>query len=232
MNWYSPLKVMPLFSSVLVFIALLFLTEAGSKNYFTLSKSLHATLIIFLSIFLFLLSSKLVIGFYFLYLVIYFKGFLKNSPVNRLLIIGSMALFIAGAVIVLATKNPVSNRFYDVIKGDLKVVKMEKFHPGMYFNGVQFRLLQWRFTAEILNENHSWWTGVGPGRSLQYLDKKYISTNMYIGEPARGDSGFLALNAHNQFLETLLQIGIFGLVALLFVCFTLVKMSWQRKKGK
>ena len=70
------------------------------------------------------------------------------------------------------------------MNGNLKVLEMDKFNPGMYFNGIQFRLLQWRFTAEILNENDGWWIGVGPGNAQHLIDQKYISTNMYIGEPA------------------------------------------------
>jgi O-antigen ligase len=144
--------------------------------------------------------------------------------------IASTVLFILGSTGILMTTNPVSNRFSDIVKGNLRVTAMEKFNPGMYFNGVQFRLLQWRFTAEILNENRSWLTGVGPGNSQHFIDQKYISTNMYIGEPARGDHGFLGYNTHNEFLETLLQTGVPGLVVLLFTCIALIKIAWQKKK--
>ena len=215
--------------SVLVFIALLFLTEVQTRNDFKI-RFLYVSLIIFLSIFLFLLSSKLVIGFYFLYLVIYFMALIKNSSGKRFLFIGLLILLISGSIIALTTTNPVSRRFSDIMNGNLKVLEMDKFNPGMYFNGIQFRLLQWRFTAEILNENDGWWIGVGPGNAQHLLDQKYISTNMYIGEPARGDHGFLGYNTHNQFLETLLKTGIPGVVVLLFICFTLIKMAWQQKK--
>jgi O-antigen ligase len=53
---------------------------------------------------------------------------------------------------------------------------------------------------------------------------------MYVGEPARGDQGYLGYNTHNQFLETLLKTGVGGLVVLLFLCFSLIKMAWQKKK--
>jgi O-antigen ligase len=107
---------------------------------------------------------------------------------------------------------------------------MDKFNPGMYFNGVQFRLLQWRFTGEILIENHAWVMGIGPGNAQYLLDQKYVSSNMYIGEPERGDHGFLGYNTHNQFLESLLKTGISGPIALLFICITLIKWAWQKRK--
>lgn len=226
----EPVKGHAIYFSVLVFIALLFLLGDYERNSFGFGKSIPLSLIIFLSVFLFCLSSKLVIVFYFLYLLFYFIRLLKNKSINRFLLIAFSILFIAGSAIVLTTRNPVSRRFYDILKGDVGVIGREKFNPGMYFNGIQFRLLQWKFTAEILNENRSWLTGVGPGNAQHFLDQKYISTNMYIGDPARGDHGFLGYNTHNQFLETLLKTGIPGLAALLFICIALIKIGRQKKK--
>ncbi len=226
----QPVKGHAIYFSVLVFIALLFLLGDYERNSFGFSKSIPVSLIIFLSVFLFCLSSKLVIVFYFLYLIFYFIRLLKNKSINRFLLIAFSILFIAGSAVVLTPRNPVSKRFYDILKGDVGVIGRDKFNPGMYFNGIQFRLLQWKFTAEILNENRSWLTGVGPGNAQHFLDQKYISTNMYIGDRARGDHGFLGYNTHNQFLETLLKTGVPGLVALLFICIALIKIARQKKK--
>jgi O-antigen ligase len=116
------------------------------------------------------------------------------------------------------------------LNGDLAIVKQEKFNPGHYFNGLQFRLLQWEFTAELLNENDSWWYGVSPADAQTLLDQKYISKKMYAGDPAKGTKGYLGYNTHNQFLETLLQSGIPGLVILLAACFFLVRIAWRKKR--
>lgn len=225
-----PVNGHAIYFSVLVFIALLFSIELLLKSIFILSKAFHLACIVFLSFFLFLLSSKLVIAFYFLYLIACFISLIKKKPSHSKLIITSLILFIAASLISLTTSNPVSRRFVDITEGNLQVLNMEKFNPGMYFNGVQFRLLEWRFTSEILNENHGWITGVGPANAQDLLNKKYASLDMYIGEPSRGDHGFLGYNTHNQFLETILKTGVFGLLALLFTCFTLIKMARQKKK--
>jgi O-antigen ligase len=225
-----PVNGHAIYFSVLVFIALLFSIELLVKSNFILSKSFHLACIVFLSFFLFLLSSKLVITFYFLYLIVCFTSLIKKKPSRRKLIITLLILFIAVSIISLTTSNPVSRRFVDIMGGNLQVLKMEKFNPGMYFNGVQFRLLEWRFTSEILNENHGWMTGVGPANAQDLLNKKYISLDMYVGEPSHGNHGFLGYNTHNQFLGTVLKTGVFGLMALLFTCFTLIKMAWQKKK--
>ena len=52
---------------------------------------------------------------------------------------------------------------------------------------------------------------------------------MYAGDPSRGDHGYLIYNTHNQFLETLLQNGITGLVVLMGICFFVLKMAIQSK---
>lgn len=109
------------------------------------------------------------------------------------------------------------------------MVAQDKFNQKDYFNGLQFRLLQWRFVPEILTENKSWWLGVSPGEAQDLLNKKFISKNMYTGDPARGTRGYLIYNTHNQFLETLLQSGIIGLVVLLIICMSLVKIAAQKK---
>jgi len=224
-----PINGHAIYFAVLVFISLLFLIEQG-EGWIQKHRLFRGILIVFLTIFLFLLSSKLVIGFYILYVLVYLLQLLKENPANRLLITGSLIFLAAVATIALATNNPVSRRFTDLMSGNLDVIEKEKYNPGMYFNGIQFRLLQWKFTGQLLNEHHGWLTGVGPGNVQQLLDQKYISTDMYVGDPARGDHGFLGYNTHNQFLETVLKTGIPGVLALIFICVSLGIMAWQNRK--
>jgi O-antigen ligase len=146
-------------------------------------------------------------------------------------LIGSLTLLIITSSLALVIRNPVSSRFYDVFTGDLTIIKQEKFDPGKYFNGLQFRLLQWKFTGEILNETHRWWYGVSPGDAQALLNQKYISKKMYTGDPAQSTTGFLGYNTHNQFLETLLQSGIPGLIILAVICISLLRIAWQKRRS-
>lgn len=225
----SPLKQHAVYFSIFVFIALVFLFESIRKNDFIFNKAFHICLAIFFSTFLIFLLSKLVIAFYLLYLLYYFIKLMKSNTSNRGVVIGLFILFITISSLVLTIRNPVSERFNEILKGDIKIVKQEKFSPADYFNGLQFRVLQWKFVTEILNENHRWWAGVSPGNAQLFLDQKYISTKMYIGDPLKGDRGFSGYNTHNQFLETLLQTGITGLFILLIICASLIQMAWQKK---
>jgi O-antigen ligase len=218
----NPLRQHAVYFSLLVFIALAFLVESKLKNSLTFK--------LFLSAVLFLLSSKLVITFYLLYLFYLFILLIKKRTKSRVWLIGSLTLLIITSSLALVTRNPVSSRFYDVFTGDLTIIKQEKFDPGKYFNGLQFRLLQWKFTGEILNETNRWWYGVSPGDAQALLNQKYISKKMYTGDPAQSTTGFLGYNTHNQFLETLLQSGITGLVILLVICISLLRIAWQKRR--
>jgi len=120
------------------------------------------------------------------------------------------------------TNNPIKKRYLDIAE---RPIKNEPISPGTAFNGVQLRLLQWKFAHQILNENHAWLIGVSPGDAQHLLDKKYIDANMYLGQPGSPDRGFLNYEFHNQYIEQLVQSGIVGLILLLFSCYALIQLS-------
>jgi O-antigen ligase len=183
-------------------------------------------------VFLVLLSSKLVIAFTILYLLFFLIRAAKENREFRLAIAGAILLCLVGASIVLLTRNPVSKRFNEIITGDIGMIREKNFNPGDYFNGLQFRLLEGRFVAEILQQEKAWLIGVSAGDAQKKLDQKYIAANMYIGDPARKDHGFLGYNTHNQFLEATLQSGIIGLLAYCLVCLALVIMMFKRNSSE
>jgi O-antigen ligase len=225
----KPLNQHAVYFSLLVMAGLIFLLENITKTYPPYSRSFQIFLIVYLSGFLLLLSSKLVILFYLVYLVFWFIRLLQSHRMKKLVTAVSFTFGALIVVLVFATRNPVSNRFYEIAEGNIKLVTQDSFNKGDYFNGLQFRLLQWKFVSEILTENKRWLIGVSPGDAQSSLNKKYLSKNMYSGEPARGDHGYLIYNTHNQFLQTVLQNGIAGLLVLLTICFSLLKMVLQTR---
>jgi O-antigen ligase len=215
--------------SILVFIALVYLFESLQRKNILLGRGFHFVLIIFFSLFLVFLSSKLVIVIYIAYFLYHVVKILQVKPNNRALIMLLSASFIFFCVLLFATNNKVSRRFNEIMKTDFNFLDAQKFSPGQYFNGLQFRLLQWKFAPEILNEKKAWIQGVSPGDAQAYLDQKYATENMYTGTPERGDKGFRGYNTHNEFLEALLQTGIIGLLLFLLICLAMVQMAWKRK---
>ncbi|HRN54925.1 MAG TPA: hypothetical protein PLL71_00660 [Agriterribacter sp.] len=105
----------------------------------------------------------------------------------------------------------------------------KKYNPGVYFNGLQFRLLTGRFTLEILSEQKAWLLGVSAGDGQKYLRKKYIEADMYQGDGVHNE-GYLMYNCHNIYLQTSLESGMIGLFSLFFVIITLLFKIIKRKK--
>ncbi|HET9824758.1 MAG TPA: O-antigen ligase family protein, partial [Chitinophagaceae bacterium] len=215
--------------SILVFVALVHLFENSNKSLFLFNRLFHLFLILFFSVFLFFLSSKLVIIFYLFYFVYFMIRTLRLRAINKPVFIGSAAAFVALCIFVFATNNTISRRFNDVAQTDFRFLQREKFSPGLYFNGLEFRLLQWKFVPQILNEKKAWFLGLGAGDAQAYLDQKYISENMYTGSTQNPSKGFLGYNTHNEFLEALLQTGVVGLSLFLMLCLAMIKNAWQRK---
>jgi O-antigen ligase len=221
----SPLSQHAVYFSLLVMIGLIFLMEnIGYGNTFY-PVWVHRSQVVYFSGFLFLLSSKLVISFYIIYLIYWSVCKLKK----RKTILFFFSITALAVVLIFVTKNPISHRFSEIVSGNVKIVAQDSFKQSDYFNGLQFRLLQWKFVPEILTENKSWWIGVSAGDAQHLLNEKYISKHMYSGDPVRGSRGYLVYNTHNQFLQTLLQTGIIGLIVLLAFCFFLIKLTVQLK---
>lgn len=215
--------------SILVYAGLIYLLQAVFEGRYVVNRNVHLLLLGYLIAGILLLSSRLVILFMLCSLLYYLFITLKKNINTRQVV---SIMIVAGLLInciVLFTNNPISRRFKDVMHGNMALLQQSTFDPGDYFNGVQFRLLQWRFVKEIMQENKAWITGVSPARAQPLLNRKYVETHMYTGVPGTNDHGFLGYNTHNQFLESLLQSGVIGLICFLFICFELVKLAVRQK---
>ena len=222
----SPFSKHSIYFSILIFVALVFLLESIRKKFIVMSPTFHYSMIAFFSFFLLLLSSRLVLSFGAFYIIYFILFFFKKSK-QRIILLSCLAIAGSGIMI---TKNPVSRRFHDLVVDDYSILKQDRYDPGTYFNGIQFRLLQWKIVPEILTENNSWLLGVSPGDAQAFLNNKYVEKNMYTGESQRGDRGYLGYNTHNQFLQTLLQNGLLGLCVFILIFFAFIRMLWQKKE--
>ncbi len=227
----KPLHQHAVYFSIYVFIAFIILMEGIRSRNIHFKPVIQYLLILFFTFSLVLLSSKLVLSMLLASLVYYGFLFLKHTTSNKKLITGFITGLLLLISVVFITRNPVSQRFREILSGDLALASKEKFDPGIYFTGAQLRLLQWRFVPEIINAHQAWWTGVGSLNAQKLLDEKYISTHMYIGEPSRGDKGFLGLNTHNQLLASYLKNGIPGIIVFLFILSILIVIAWQQRKS-
>lgn len=117
---------------------------------------------------------------------------------------------------------PVVSRFMELRSPHLELVTQDDFTYDSPFNGLNLRLVQWRFGMEILSDQHAWLTGVGPAHKQEMLDAKYEQYGMYTGNPAFGDKGYRQYNFHNQYMETLVANGLPGLFLIVLIIVVLV----------
>jgi O-antigen ligase len=226
----SPISQHAVYFSVYTFIAFVFLvSEHGSLPWLLKNRLIYISWLIFLLFFLFLLSSKMVLLVVILYLFRLFFRF-GNKKISRWQAIagGFSAMLLIIAII--STNNPVEKRFID-LKGNIEFLKKEKYDAGTYFNGWQFRLLLWRVTYEIIRDKHAWLIGVGSSDAQATLEEKYLDLGLYAGGSNPDHHGYLKYNCHNQFLQTMLQSGIIGLLLLLGWCCMLFKKTLSGKES-
>lgn len=225
-----PLNQHAVYFSILVLIALIILIENLVKKIYWFHKTLHLVMIAFFTIALFLLSSKYAIAAFLLYMVIRLFKQLQLASLGQWTALTMAGFAFLVVSISLNFNTPVRQRFSDILNGNLRLVNRESFDPGIYFNGLQFRLLQWRLVPDILTKEKRWLYGTSPGDAQVSQDNWYRSKNMYTGNPETGDPGYLGYNTHNQFLQTTLQNGIPGLAALLIICIAMLRsINWPKR---
>jgi O-antigen ligase len=214
--------------SILVFVGILFLVNEYSSRVNLKNPLLIVLLLIYFSIFLFLLTSKLIIAIYFVYIIyiLTLEGKILKKRSLRFSAAAIIALIIA---VILTSNNPLKKRIMQEQHGSIAFIRQDKFDPGDYFTGIQFRLISWRFVYEILNKKHQWLMGVNIGDAQDILNEKYKNENMFTGGSPGNETGYIGYHTHNQFLQALLETGILGLLAFMIVCAGLIRLALKSK---
>jgi len=210
--------------SILVFIAILFLIDENVRSENLKNRRWILILMIYFSIFLFLLTSKMVIAIFLLYIIYLFictNEFFKKRSYR----IVAVTAILASLIIIFTTNSPLRKRVSQEMQSSISFIGKTDFSPADYFNGVEFRLLSWRFAFEVLNENHAWLFGVSPGDAQDMLNTKYRKLNMFSGGLPDNPNGYLDYHTHNQFLQALLETGIPGVLAFICICLGMIQLA-------
>jgi len=183
--------------------------------------------IIFSLLFVILLASKTILISVFLFSNVF--ALIHSSRLGRP-IIGMLTILLINFSLFFLIKQfkPVKDRFNDSIHSNLNFIKEDKYSPVTPFTGISIRLAIWKFTTNLLTENRAWWLGVGTGEGQYLLDKTYKKKNMYQGVEGTTNTGYLGYNNHNQYFETLLELGIIGLIYLLIYFFMPAYLAFRR----
>jgi O-antigen ligase len=184
-------------------------------------KILKIPLLILQIVFFILLSSRtLILIFFVAVLPIYLRHtFIKKEKsflYTSILLLFSLIL----AIIIFETNNPIKKRYSDIINQNEKITWNDyQNNKQREFNNLSLRLFLWRVGIDNVKENNLWWKGAGNG-SVNILQNKkmaeYGITDIYNKE---NRSLLYNINLHNMYIETLIMLGIPGLIILILIVF-------------
>ena len=173
-------------------------------------------LIVLYMVFLYLLSSKMFWVLSVVTLCIYILRSVKS--VKR---IGILAGMLTCALLVSQT-GILKDRYNEVLN-DKWVLNPTEITPSTTFTGINFRMYLLQKGLGMVSETpKSFILGRGTGDVQDQLNQKYIDDNLYLGNQTNGDNGYLNYNFHNQYMQTLTESGVIGLVLLLFIIGSLI----------
>lgn len=206
---------------ILLSITIIFNFVLNKVEYnFKLFKNCLFIEILFLIFVLFLVSSKAGI-ISFIAIVLLFCTIVISKVKKAKTVVFSIGGLIT-LILIFIFANP---RFIDGIK-EVKntFLKPKTETSGQTINfqleSVNNRLIIWNYSLDIAKEN--FWFGIGAGDIKDELIKTYKKHNL-------SDAANLKFNVHNQYLETLIGQGIFGLIWLLLLLLWPLILSIKRK---
>lgn len=208
----APLGLNAIYISVFVSLCILFLL-------FNHKRTLISIFVIgVLSLFLLMLSSKIIIVATSVLGVFGAIRTFKRATIFKLI-----AVFVGGTMLLLFTSNPIKQRFErEISVSNIKeVLEREQFNKVYDWTGTTIRLFQARIFSEMLTEDGIFLTGYGIGNSEDKIIEKQKEYNLW--------RGYYTYNFHNQYIQALAELGIFGLL-FLFLMLGAILRQYTRDK--
>jgi O-antigen ligase len=214
-----------IYLSLYILVALVYVVMDKEDMIYSGRKSQWLTLSIvgFFVLNLILLSSKMMIVTGAILLVLFIPRLLRNKAGE---IFAYIALALAGIGLMLIN-NPVSKRYRDIDWQNYKSVFRLNDFTNYSFDGLNLRLLLWRMGGELTKYNFGWLTGLGGEHYHTAMNEKIKQYHLYTGDATGQDTGYLNYNMHNQYMESFVQFGVTGSLALIAALLFLLYSSFH-----
>ena len=141
--------------------------------------------------------------------------FQKYTVVKSFALLGLFA-FISGVILYLLPQK-VLGRFSNLTSLHYNI-EAETFHEG--FNGITIRLAEWKCAFQEIKKRPLFGSGIGDAH--YHLRESYKRNNFLYGYREK-------FNAHNQFIETTLAIGLIGLASLIYIFIPVIRDAIRKK---
>jgi O-antigen ligase len=194
--------------------------------------------LLFLMLFLFLLSSKVIIITSVLLVIAYYIFYSGMS--RQLKAIALLLFFIMAGTLGYYGKinERIAAEFHysspESSNADVHHVTLneawnrDRFTANDYFSGTALRLYQARIFNEMLREDNIFFTGYGLNASAPQIERKGIEHGLtHIGEDG---ITYNKINFHNQYIEAFADLGIFGLLIVIILLAVNLKNSVKNKE--
>ncbi len=219
----SPLNFHAVYFSMFIGFCIFILINNWFEEHKTLKIYSRIFLIIltcFFITFLLLLSSKTIIVGAFLILTLNVASKILKQK-NKWIGI-SFVFFSLIVISFIIKKTPyINDRFKEIYKENYTVLLQKQDYRNFHFTGGTIRLAIWKSVFDVLDEEKAWLFGVGIGDAQTLLTANYIKKNIYPGDELLGFKGFTHYNAHNQYLQFMITLGLSGfLVFLIILCYS------------
>jgi len=217
------LDITAIYLSVHVGFCMLWITDYILRNNLKkIKKSLLLTLIFYFLIILFFLNIRTALS---TLLLIYLSGILiyfqyKKQLLKGLLLAGAcLVLFFIVILIIPTTRE----KFFETInlEESIKLNANEDHSLGKVWGGRAIRVAIWQSAFDLAKDNLLF--GVGTGDVQDQLQITYRKNGFLFA------SEYNRYNAHNQYIETLLAVGLLGLSILLASFIYPITISLKRK---
>lgn len=228
------LDVNAIYVSVFVSFALFYFIDLKNKS------NLTRILIGFLTVMVFLLSSKSIIFIDFLLIICYYSFFSEVPKSVRFLTITAVSGFLFFSLFFVKEVRErflleyetafVDNTVNDKIGNDTDTVynvslkqawNDKEFQQNQFFPGTALRVYQFRIFTELVREEQIFFTGFGLEASQEQIQKKALQYKLY--------DGYGDFNFHNQYIQTFAELGFFGFLVLIAMLYITIKKACQNK---
>lgn len=200
-------KMHPSYLSLYLILAICFLYELAQKE----SKYYVIIIPVFIVFTLLLVARTEIFILFIVLLITSLYHFNKTKNLSILLL--SVIILISTSLIAIKNIPELNTRFSVLVKGE------ENNHS---FSGVKNeRSKIWAISFDQIKKTPFW--GIGTGSSASYFEKRFIELNYKLFLDKKIN------NAHNQFIQQMLILGIPGLIILLFLYIYIFYKSLQNK---
>ncbi|MTI31879.1 O-antigen ligase family protein [Xanthovirga aplysinae] len=186
-------------------------------------KGLHLLVIGFLFMVIFLCASKMMMGLLVVFVIILLYRHINHwygKHLKKLML--SFSLFfltLFGAFMYF--NEPIRERLKTgLFDGDYKMLFMDKMPIETRLNGVNLRLLIWKLGIKGIIKEGDFVFGFGPGDTQIHLNSFYIESEL-------SKRGYLGYSAHNEYVQTFLELGLIGLLLLLVIFYFSFRYAYQ-----